>query len=69
LVLSPKALSIRTPIHHGIASVGDILNVEATLGGGIHARDVVGDLGWGILRGLFEDNLTLDTRLSTKNSN
>lgn len=69
LVLSPKALPIRTFVPCGITGEGDVLNVEATFGGGIHARDVVGDLGRGILRGLFEDNLALDIRLSTKNSN
>jgi hypothetical protein len=39
------------------------------LGGGIQAGDVVGDLGREILRGLFKDNLALDTQVSTKDSN
>lgn len=52
------------------ASIGVVskrMNVHTTLGIGIVASDIVGDLGWATLGVLLEGHLTLDIAVTTEN--
>jgi len=45
------------------------MDVHASLGGGVVAGDVPGDIGWRRLGALFEGDGALDVRVTSKDSN
>lgn len=63
-----RARTVRTGRSAAVGIVAEGVDVHATLGVGIVARDVPGDLGGGGLGVLLEDNSALDIRVASNDA-
>ena len=61
--------TVRSSAGAAVAVITELVDVHATLGGGIVAGDVVGDGGWGGLGGLLEGDSAADFGVAAEDCN